>query len=179
MTLQPTKALAAIILLSWPSTTAWARESFDTVRQQFEVRSVLVTSEHPRCHESNLFGLYVRGRQQVIVCERGNQANTLLHEGWHLVQARCLKGIAYLAEEWLKTALSRSDRRDLDALYQASQWRREAEARYMATQPLERYFEAFDSLCTHSQPKNQPITQTQQPQSNQGDASRTQQTQLE
>jgi hypothetical protein len=179
MTLQPAAFLAAIILLSWPGAIARAKESFNTVRQQFEARSVLVSSDHPRCNESNLFGLYVRGRQQVVVCPRGNQANTLLHEGWHLVQAHCLNGITYLDEEWLRTELSRSDRRDLDALYQASQWRREAEARFMANQPLDRYFAAFDSLCKHSQPTEQPITQNQLPESNQRVDPGTRQTRLE
>jgi hypothetical protein len=141
-----TVVLTAVLLTSpW---AAAARESFETVRQQFVARSVTVVSDHPRCNERNLFGLYVRGSRQVIVCRRGDQANTLLHEGWHLAQARCLKGISYLGEEWLKAELSWRDRRDLDALYKTEQWRREAEARYMANQPVERYFAAFDALCT-------------------------------
>ena len=141
-----TVVLTAVLLTSpW---AAAARESFETVRQQFVARSVTVVSDHPRCNERNLFGLYVRGSRQVIVCRRGDQANTLLHEGWHLAQTRCLKGISYLGEEWLKAELSWRDRRDLDALYKTEQWRREAEARYMANQSLERYFAAFDALCT-------------------------------
>lgn len=107
-----------------------------------------VTSDHLHCAERNLFGLYVRGRQQVVICPRGNQSNTLLEEGWHLVQARCLKRTVYLGEEWLREALSWRDRRDLDVLYQSGQWQREAEARYMANQSIDRYFAAFDALCS-------------------------------
>ena len=66
--------------------------------------------------ERNLFGLYVRGRQQIVICPRGNQTNTLLDEGWHLVQARCLKRTVDRGEEWL----------------------REAEARYRANQSIDR-----------------------------------------
>jgi hypothetical protein len=142
-----TTVLPITVLLTAPKAAA-ARESFETVRQQFEARSVTVVSDHPRCSERNLFGLYVRGSRQVIVCRRGNQVNTLLHEGWHLAQARCLSGTSYLGKEWLNAQLSWRDRRDLDALYKTGQWRREAEARYMANQSLERYFAAFDALCT-------------------------------
>jgi hypothetical protein len=84
----------------------------------------------------------------VVVCRRGNAVNTLLHEGWHLAQARCLKGSSYLGEAWLKAELPWRDRQDLDALYKTGQWRREAEARYMANQSLVRYFAAFDTVCT-------------------------------
>jgi hypothetical protein len=146
-TVLPMTVLPIPVLLIAPK-AAVAHESFETVRQQFEARSVTVVSDHPRCSERNLFGLYVRGSRQVIVCRRGNQVNTLLHEGWHLAQARCLSGTSYLGKEWLNAQLSWRDRRDLDALYKTGQWRREAEARYMANQSLERYFAAFDALCT-------------------------------
>ena len=139
--------LYVIAFLLWPL-VCHASSSLDEVRQQFEQRNVKVVSDHPRCAERNLFGLYVRGHQQVVICPRGNQTNTLLHEGWHLVQARCLKRMVYLGEEWLREVLSWRDRRDLDVLYQSGQWQREAEARYMANQSIDRYFAAFDALCS-------------------------------
>jgi len=144
---------AIMVLLMWPR-AATARPSFDSVRQQFEQRMVQVVTDHPRCRERALFGLYTRGQQQVVVCPRGDQANTLLHEGWHLVQSRCLKGLPYLGEEWLKQGLPWRDRRDVDVLYREEQWRREAEARYMANQTLERYFEAFDAVCLPPRPSD-------------------------
>jgi hypothetical protein len=146
--------LLTTVLLAAPKAAA-NPESFETVRQLFEAHSVMVVSDHPRCREQQLFGLYVRGSRQVIVCRRGNQINTLMHEGWHLAQARCLQGTSYLNEEWLKAELSWRDRRDLDALYKTGQWRREAEARYMANQSIERYFAAFDTVCT-SDAKSRP-----------------------
>lgn len=138
-------------LLLWPA-AAPARESFEQVRERMAQRGVEVISEHPRCSVRTVFGLYVRGRMQVVVCPKGDQRDSLLHEGWHLVQARCLKGAEYFSEPWLRDKLSRRDRRDLDALYTTRQWRREAEARYMATRPLEVYFEAFDALCKPAMP---------------------------
>ena len=86
-------------------------------------------------------------RHEVVVCPRGDQRNTLLHEGWRLVQSRCLKGFTYLSEDWLRARLSRRDRKELDFFYKSDKWQREAEARYLASQSLERYFEAFDALC--------------------------------
>ena len=47
----------------------------------FEQRGFVIRQEHPRCAEPQLFGLYVRGRREVVVCPRGNQLETLLHEG--------------------------------------------------------------------------------------------------
>ena len=58
----------------------------------FEQRGFVIRREHPRCAEPQLFGLYVRGRREVVVCPRGNQLETLLHEGWHAVQSLCLRG---------------------------------------------------------------------------------------
>ncbi|MEY4359755.1 MAG: hypothetical protein RLZZ631_1241 [Cyanobacteriota bacterium] len=139
------------VLLLFPQ-IATARESFGQVRERMAQRGVEVTSEHPRCSVPTVFGLYVRGRMQVVVCPKGDQRDSLLHEGWHLVQARCLKGAEYFSEPWLRDKLSRRDRRDLDALYTSKQWRREAEARYMASRPLDAYFEAFDALCKPAMP---------------------------
>ena len=47
----------------------------------FEQRGFVIRQEHPRCAEPQLFGLYVRGRREVVVCPRGNQLETLLHAG--------------------------------------------------------------------------------------------------
>ena len=92
---------------------AWAESSFDLARQQLEERGVSVLLEHPRCSERNLFGLDVRGRRQVVVCPRGNQTNTLLHESWHLVQSQCLKGFPYVDEVQLRVELPCRDRHAL------------------------------------------------------------------
>ena len=57
----------------------------------FEQRGYVIRREHPRCAEPQLFGLYVRGQREVVVCPKGNQLETLLHEGWHGVQSLCLR----------------------------------------------------------------------------------------
>ena len=94
----------------------------------FEQRGFVIRREHPRCAEPKLFGLYVRGRREVVVCPRGNQLETLLHQ------------------------LGRRDRRELQMLYRPDQWPREAEARLMAREPLDRYLQTLDRSCTTAMP---------------------------
>ena len=105
----------------------------------FEQRGFVIRQEHPRCAEPQLFGLYVRGRREVVVCPRGNQLETLLHEGWHGVQSLCLRGTPLVGSDALLRQLGRRDRRELQLLYRPDQWQREAEARVMAREPLARY----------------------------------------
>ena len=119
----------------------------------FEQRGFVIRREHPRCAEPQLFGLYVRGRREVVVCPRGNQLETLLHEGWHAVQTVCLNGTPLLGSEVLLHQLDRRDRRELERLYAPTQWPREAEARLMAREPLDRYLQALDRACTAAPPK--------------------------
>ena len=121
---------------------------FDALRQQFERRGYPVREDHPRCQsEPDLYGLYIRGRRFVVVCQRGNRAETLLHEGWHLVQSLCLRGEAWLDDRAIEDKLSRQDHRELTVLVQPSRWRREAEARAMAYLSAESYFAAMDRAC--------------------------------
>jgi len=47
----------------------------------FDTRGVKVVNDHARCREATLEGLYVRGSREVVVCQRGDQSNTLRHEG--------------------------------------------------------------------------------------------------
>ena len=121
---------------------------FDALRLEFERRGYPVHEDHPRCSsEADLYGLYTRGRRYVVVCQRGNRAETLLHEGWHLVQSLCLRSAAWLDDRAIDAALSQQDRRELAMLVQPSRWRREAEARAMAYRSRHDYFAAMDKAC--------------------------------
>lgn len=148
----PARLFGIVCALALLPAAASGRESFAQLLALFNQRGVEVLSEHPRCNVRTVYGLYVRGRMQVVVCPKGDQRNSLMHEAWHLVQARCLKGAEYFSEPWLREKLNRRDRRDLDALYTSSQWRREAEARYMATLPVQAFFQAYDALCSKPAP---------------------------
>ncbi|MCP9908779.1 hypothetical protein KBZ15_02445 [Cyanobium sp. BA20m-p-22] len=119
----------------------------------FEQRGFVIRREHPRCAEPQLFGLYVRGRREVVVCPKGNQLVTLLHEGWHGVQSLCLRGTPLVGSDALLRQLGRRDRRELQLLYRPDQWQREAEARVMAREPLGRYLEALDRACAAPAPQ--------------------------
>ncbi len=113
----------------------------------FQARGVDVISRHPRCQESNLDGLYVRGQHRVVVCERGDRALTLRHEGWHLVQSLCLLDAPWLPDGDIAKRLTRQDRLELDALVQPERRRREAEARAMANLHQVHYLEALEQAC--------------------------------
>jgi hypothetical protein len=113
----------------------------------FQARGIAVRSDHPRCAERGLEGLYVRGRREVVVCLRGDRSLTLRHEGWHGAQALCLGGRPWLAPETVARLLGRRDRREIQMLVPPPQWPREAEARVMARLATERYFEAWDQAC--------------------------------
>jgi hypothetical protein len=119
----------------------------------FEQRGYVIRREHPRCAEPQLFGLYVRGQREVVVCPKGNQLETLLHEGWHGVQSLCLRGTPLVGSDALLRQLGRRDRRELQLLYRPDQWQREAEARVMAREPLGRYLEALDRACAAPAPQ--------------------------
>ena len=112
-----------------------------------QAREFVIQWDHPRCRETNLYGLHIRGRRLVVVCPRGDRRDTLLHEAWHAVQAQCLRGQPLLAEDALLRSLGRGDRRELQLLYRPDQWQREAEARVMARQRLDRYLQALDQAC--------------------------------
>jgi hypothetical protein len=118
----------------------------------FQARGVEVSSEHSRCQEANLDGLYVRGQRRVVVCERGDRALTLRHEGWHLVQSLCLLDAPWLPDVNIAQALTRQDRLELDALVQPERRRREAEARAMANLPQVRYLEILEKACLQRLP---------------------------
>ena len=108
------------------------------------------SSSYPRCAETNLFGLDLRSRHLIVICPRGNQTQTLLHEGWHAIQHRCLQGVPLLSQEQLLQGLSRRERREVDLLYRNSDWQREAEARVMAQQRPDLYFGWVDRVCARS-----------------------------
>ncbi|WP_254969601.1 hypothetical protein [Cyanobium sp. To12R1] len=119
----------------------------------FEQRGFVIRREHPRCAEPQLFGLYVRGRREVVVCPRGNQLGTLLHESWHAVQSLCLREKPLLGLDALLPRLRRRDRLELQVLYRPERWQREAEARVMAREPLDRYLQTLDRSCTAAVPE--------------------------
>jgi hypothetical protein len=118
----------------------------------FTARGVSVSSDHPRCQERDLDGLYVRGRRSVVVCERNDRALTLRHEGWHLVQSLCLRDGNWLSDEAINRGLNGQDRRELQALVHPSRWRREAEARAMANRPQASYMEDLAMACSERLP---------------------------
>jgi hypothetical protein len=90
----------------------------------------------------------VRGRREVVVCERGDRVHTLRHEGWHLVQSLCLGDRPWLGSEEVARRLSRQDRRELQLLVRPEQWPREAEARVMAQLPNAAYLDHLDRACS-------------------------------
>lgn len=115
---------------------------------EFNLRGVVVSSDHPRCQEPNLYGLYVRGSQTVVVCNRGDRSTTLRHEGWHLVQSLCLEGRAWLQTDAIERGLNTNDRAELQTLVQPERWQREAEARVMAKRSVSDYIQAMNEACT-------------------------------
>jgi len=122
--------------------------SFNALVETFRQYGFEVVGTHQRClMEPNLFGLYLRGTRRIVVCPRGNQLDTLMHEGWHAVQARCRKGAPLLTEAYLRANLPRADLRDIDALYSPKSWHREAEARAMAFQKMPVYLAHLESSC--------------------------------
>ena len=123
----------------------------------FEARGITIRSDHPRCRERDLDGLYVRGERAVVVCERNDRSSTLRHEGWHLVQSLCLQGRNWLTAEAIEQGLNRRDRQELQALVAPERWQREAEARAMANRPQAAYLQAFDEACGDRLPLQGPL----------------------
>lgn len=139
---------APLVLSTLPVRAANQAGTFNSMVLTFQNYGFEVVGNHPRCiQEPNLFGLYIRGTRRIVVCPRGNQLDTLMHEGWHAVQARCRKGKPLLTEQYLRANLSRADLRDIDALYSAKSWHREAEARAMAAQQIPLYLSHLESSC--------------------------------
>ena len=95
---------------------------------------------------------FVIRRREVVVCPRGNQLETLLHEGWHAVQSLCLREKPLLGLDTLLPRLGRRDRLELQVLYRPERWQREAEARVMAREPLDRYLQTLDRSCKAAMP---------------------------
>ncbi len=140
--------LSPLLLAPLPLQAATNVASFNSLVATFRNYGFEVVADHPRCfQERNLFGLYLRGTRRIVVCPRGNQLDTLMHEGWHAVQARCRRGKPLLTNEFLRANLSRADLRDIDALYAAKSWHREAEARAMAAQQMPLYLAHLESSC--------------------------------
>jgi hypothetical protein len=144
--LTPALAGAALALLL-PSAALGKGWPLARLVEAFEQRGFTVLDDHPRCVERGLFGLYLRESGRIVVCPRGNRADTLLHEGWHAVQSRCLRGGPLLDDDALLRGLSRHDQRDLAVLYGRDRWQREAEARVMARQEPAAYFRLVDTVC--------------------------------
>jgi len=126
---------------------ALARTPWEALLTGFAARGITVRSDHPRCAERDLEGLYVRGRREVVVCPRGDRSLTLRHEAWHLAQTLCLAGQPWLDPATVQRQLGRRDRREVERLVPPPQWPREAEARVMARLTPDRYFEQWDRAC--------------------------------
>jgi hypothetical protein len=116
-------------------------------RQAYAVQALDISRQALARAERGLYGLYLRESRRIVVCPRGNLNDTLLHEGWHAVQSRCLRGRPHLGEEELRRGLSRHDQRDLARLYGEGRWQREAEARVMARRDPVTYLRLVDELC--------------------------------
>lgn len=144
--IKPAAVTLALAVLAPPAARAdnW---SYQRLVEAFEQRGFTVLGSHPRCAERGLYGLYLRESRRIVVCPRGHLNDTLLHEGWHAVQSRCLRGAPLLAEDDLRRGLSRRDQRDLARLYGDGRWQREAEARVMARRDPGSYFRLVDELC--------------------------------
>ncbi|MEI6828671.1 MAG: hypothetical protein WCK64_02310 [Synechococcaceae cyanobacterium ELA445] len=125
----------------------FSQDRFATALHHFEQRGFEVRLDHPRCASDGFFGLHIRGTAAVVVCPRGNRLETLLHEGWHGVQFLCLRDRPWIPRDEVERRLSRRDQRDIESLYAASKWQREAEARLMAALPWDRYAEELDRAC--------------------------------
>jgi len=153
--MQPLFALAFILPLAFVLPLPFFRPAERTdqaawrqLLAAFEERGVTIRSDHPRCREPDLYGLYVRGTRTVVVCERGDRSSTLRHEGWHLVQSLCLQGRPWLSPEQIEPRLGRDDRVELQALVQPDRWQREAEARAMARLKANDYIQELNQACT-------------------------------
>ncbi|MCP9859524.1 MULTISPECIES: hypothetical protein [unclassified Cyanobium] len=141
-------AVASLVLAALVPLAARAETlPYQRLVDAFEQRGFHVLGSHPRCAERGLYGLYLRESRRIVVCPRGNLNDTLLHEGWHAVQSRCLRGEPLLGEEELRRGLSRRDQHDLARLYGEGRWQREAEARVMARRDPASYFRLVDELC--------------------------------
>ena len=114
--LSPTLCLlAGLLCYPIPLRAATNGSAFQSLVLTFQNYGFEVVGNHPRCvQEPNLFGLYMRGTRRIVVCPRGNQLDTLMHEGWHAVQARCRHGKPLLTTEFLRANLSRADLRDIE-----------------------------------------------------------------
>jgi hypothetical protein len=89
----------------------------------FEAREVVIRSDHPRCQEPNLDGLDVRGQRTLVVCNRGDRSLCLLDGPW-------------LSNTAITQALTRQDRRELEALEQVCQIRLPTADRHSGHTPL-------------------------------------------
>ncbi len=153
----PGVLLALIPVAQMPTALAVPRNqlaSWAELEAAFRDRGVAVLRQHPRCSEAGLYGLYVRGRRSVVVCERGDRSNTLRHEGWHLVQSLCLSNRPWLEPRQIQAALSRQDRRDLGQIVSPANWWREAEARAMARLSTGVYLQQLDRACRGRLPQS-------------------------
>ncbi len=157
--------LAFLIPLPLPLGPAAPRtdvRAWGQLLEGFSNRGVLVRTSHSRCGERDLYGLYVRGGREVVICPRGDRSLTLRHEGWHLVQSLCLLGTPWMPAAGLEGRLSRTDRRELQLLVSPGQRQREAEARVMALLTPAAYLEALDQACAGRLPLG-PIGEPRQP----------------
>jgi hypothetical protein len=127
--------------------------SWATLLAGFQQRGIAVVAAHPRCQDANLDGLYVRGRREVVVCDRGDRSITLRHEGWHLVQSLCLSGRPWLERSAVDQKLTRQDQRELAVLVAPERWWREAEARVMAQLPPDAFLAVLDQACAAPNPR--------------------------
>lgn len=152
--------LAFILFLPFaqPKSVRTDVESWNALLGAFRARGVEVSSDHPRCQEPDLYGLYIRGQRKVVVCERGDRTLTLRHEGWHLAQSLCLLDTPWLSDADISQKLTREDLIELAALVQPERRRREAEARAIAHLSQPHFLEAIGQACLTRLPIQTAIT---------------------
>ena len=90
----------------------------------------------PRNNGGVIMGYFTPSANTITMCQndrvrRSTILNTLMHEGWHSVQDRCMKS-PYFTDREIKRHLLPSDKREMRKFYSPKQYRAEAEARAVA-----------------------------------------------
>lgn len=114
---------------------------------------VLWSDGHGVCADRELLGKYVPSQRTVYMCQENLRAagasilRTLRHEGWHAVQHLCNNNNAVLSDDRIRALIDSHDRRVIEKLYPARQWRAEAEARALEIVPVDSFINGINHYC--------------------------------
>lgn len=151
-------ALAAALLIAGPAVAA---TKDDVLRIEAFVERigtpVLWSQNHSSCKTNNggrLLGFYMPDKNHVVMCEASRDSingvlGTMKHEGWHAIQKQCNGGKAALRDDQIRAGLTQDDRELLRKFYKNSEHRLEAEARAVATLPVEVWLRGAQKVCAH------------------------------